>query len=76
MLWQDGKRLKAVLLGKGPTDLGFDLQQGVSQGTVSVTLGSGGLRVCAACSASGAQDGSNGKKFSGKLCPAPVSCTP
>jgi hypothetical protein len=65
-----------VLQGKGPADLGFDLQQGVAQGSVAATLRSGTRRICAACTAAGSQDGANGTKFSGNVCPAPAACGP
>jgi hypothetical protein len=74
VVWKDGKLLKSVLQGKGPTNLDYDLQLGVSQGTVAATLTSGGTSVCVTCGPDGGKDGSDAKKFQGKNCAAPPTC--
>ena len=75
VVWKGGKLLKAVLHGKGAlTDLDYDLQVGVAQGTVAAVLESGGLSVCSVCAASNGKDGADGKQFLGKDCAAPVAC--
>jgi hypothetical protein len=74
VLWTDGKLLKAVLQGKGPTNLDYDLQLGVPQGTVAATFTSGASRVCVVCGPHNGKDGSDAKKFQGKNCSAPPSC--
>jgi polyhydroxybutyrate depolymerase len=72
--WKSGVQLKAVLKGKGPIALDYDLQLGVAQGTVSATLTNGTDRTCIVCPPSDGKDGSDGKKFLGKDCAAPVTC--
>jgi len=74
IVWKDGVQLKAVLKGKGPSNLNYDLQLGVSQGTVAATLANGTDRTCVVCSASNGKDGSDGKQFLGKSCAAPATC--
>jgi hypothetical protein len=74
VLWKDGKLLKAVLQGKGPTNLDYDLQLGIPQGTVAATFTSGTSRVCVVCGPDNGKDGSDAKKFQGKNCAAPPSC--
>ncbi len=71
--WKQG-RLRVLLSGKGSSTLDYDLAVGVSQGTVDVLFDNLGTGLCMACVPSNGQDGSNGKKFQGKNCPAPVSC--
>jgi hypothetical protein len=75
VVWRAGRLLKAVLQGKGTTNLDYDLVTSVSQGTVSTTLASGSSSYCGACGAHNGRDGSDGKKFLGKRCPAPASCS-
>jgi hypothetical protein len=74
VIWKDGKLLKTVLQGKGPTNLSYDLQVGMPQGTVAATLTSGGTQVCVVCGPDNGKDGSDGKKFQGKNCAAPPTC--
>lgn len=74
VVWKDGKALKAVLRGKGTTNLDYDLQLGMSQGTVAATLASGGSYVCVVCGPYKEKDGSDAKKFLGKNCAAPPTC--
>jgi hypothetical protein len=77
VVWKSGGLLKAELSGKGAALLDFALEAAVSQGTVEAALRSGDMRVCAACAADDpSRDGSDGRKFTGKVCPAPVTCTP
>ncbi len=75
VVWKQGQ-LKAVLLGRGPTPLAFNLIPGVDQGLVSVQLDSGAQHICMLCDDFQGANGSNGKKFLGKepVCPAPPSC--
>ena len=74
VVWKDGKLLKAVLQGSGLTSLAYDLQVGTAQGTVRAVLESGAMAVCSACAAHEGQDGSDGKRFTGRDCPAPLAC--
>jgi hypothetical protein len=75
VLWKGGKVLKAVLQGKGPSTLDYDLQLGVGQGTVAATFESGNHTVCSVCPPFDiSKDGSDAKKFMGKDCAAPPSC--
>jgi DNA-binding beta-propeller fold protein YncE/mono/diheme cytochrome c family protein len=77
VVWKSRGLLKAELSGKGAALLDFALEEQVSQGTVEAALRSGDVRVCAACAADDpSRDGSDGRKFTGKVCPAPVACTP
>jgi hypothetical protein len=77
VVWKPGRQLKLELSGKGAPFLGFALEPGVAQGTLTAALRSGELRLCAACAAADArQDGSDGRRFTGTLCPAPVACAP
>jgi hypothetical protein len=73
VVWKDGKLLKTVLQGKGPTNLDYDLQLDVSQGAVAATFTSGATRVCVLCAPDG-KDGSDAKTFLGKNCVAPPTC--
>jgi len=68
--------LKATLLGSGPTVLNYDLQPGVSQDPVGVKLSGSSSAICMQCNGSNGKDGSDGKLFLGKECPAPVACAP
>ncbi|MGH7786372.1 MAG: YncE family protein [Candidatus Binatia bacterium] len=74
VIWKSGSRLKATLQGKGLSVLDYDLQVGVSQGDVAAVLTSGSTALCGSCGAYNGNDGSDGKKFLGKSCPAPVTC--
>jgi hypothetical protein len=76
VLWKDGKQFKALLSGKGPATLSYDLQISVSQGDVVVTFRSLGAGVCMSCAGLPFKDGSDGKIFQGKDCTAPPSCEP
>jgi len=72
-VWKNGY-LKLVLRGKGAFFLGYDLVPGVSQSSVDAVLVSGGGNVCMSCPPLGGKDGSDGKKFLGRSCAAPVLC--
>lgn len=72
--WKEGVQLKAVLKGKGPSNLDYDLELGVSQGTVAATLANGTDRTCIVCPPFDGKDGSDGKRFQGKSCAAPATC--
>jgi hypothetical protein len=74
VVWKDGSQVKAILQGKGPSLLSYDLQLGLPQGTVSAVLTSGAVQLCTTCPAFNGKDGSDGRKFLGKSCAAPVSC--
>jgi len=76
VVWKNGRVLKAVLKGNGPTPLGYHLQAGVAQGPVDVELHSGQERVCLRCDSAGGHDGSDGIKFQGQgaSCSAPAQC--
>jgi DNA-binding beta-propeller fold protein YncE len=76
LVWKSGNLLKAALHGKGPTNLDYTLQPGVSQSPVDAVLRSGETRVCVRCNASGGRDGSDGRPFSGRDpdCPPPSAC--
>jgi YVTN family beta-propeller protein len=73
VLWKSG-RLKVAFHGKGPSTLDYDLAVGVSQGTVDFALVNAVSGVCLACEPSNGRDGSDGKRFIGKDCTAPVTC--
>ncbi len=72
-LWVSG-RLKLVLRGKGSFFLNYDLLSGVSQDTVDIVLVNGSGNICLACPPANGKDGSDGKGFLGKSCPAPGVC--
>jgi len=74
VLWKTANQLKATLFGKGPTTLSYDLQTGVSQSPVQVKLINPSGNFCLACNGQPGKDGSDGKLFQGKECPAPVAC--
>ena len=74
VVWKTNKLLKAVLHGKGPSTLAYDLQVGVPQGTVAATIESGGLTVCGVGAPSAGKDGADGKQFLGRDCVAPPTC--
>ncbi len=71
VVWKTGKLLKAVLQGKGAPVLNYDLQVGIDQGLVDVTFAIPGEHLLMRCDDSGGKNGSNGKLFKGKDCPAP-----
>ena len=71
--WKQGK-LKLVLSGKGSSTLDYDLAVSVAQGTVDVLFDNLGESLCMACAPFSGKDGSDGKKFLGKNCPAPLTC--
>ncbi|MBX3024472.1 hypothetical protein KF840_06130 [bacterium] len=74
VVWKTGRRLKVVLLGRGPSTLDYDLQVGVPQGTVTAVLRSGGTSLCGACGPAAGADGSDGRRFTGRACAAPGAC--
>lgn len=74
VLWKAGKLFKAALRGRGPSVLDYDLQLGLSQGTVAATFAEGNTRLCAVCGGGPGRDGADGKTFLGRDCPAPVEC--
>ncbi len=75
VVWKQGK-LRLVLKGKGVTNLDYDLTTGLSQATVDVSFDSNGDLWCMACPPFNGKDGSDGKKFLGKNCAAPLACGP
>jgi sugar lactone lactonase YvrE len=75
VLWKPGL-LKATLLGRGASTLDYDLQVGVSQGSVAVVFATSTTDVCAVCGPFNGRDGSDGKGFLAKVCAAPASCAP
>jgi YVTN family beta-propeller protein len=76
VVWKSQDKLKARLLGKGPTVLNYDLQSGVDQDPVDVQFIAGGSRVCMQCTGVNGRNGSDGKLFRGRNCSAPASCPP
>jgi hypothetical protein len=74
VMWKTGNQLKATFFGKGATTLSYDLQAGVSQSPVRVKLINENTNLCMACNGQPGKDGSDGKIFQGKDCPAPASC--
>jgi len=71
--WKAG-RLKVSFRGKGAPNLDYDLAVGVSQGTVDFLLSNASNSYCLACAPFNGKNGSDGKKFNGKDCAAPVAC--
>jgi len=71
--WRNGSQLSATLQGKGPTNLDYDLQVGVSQGTVTAVFDYNGNTMCMSCAGYDGKDGSDGKKFLGRNC-GPAVC--
>lgn len=71
VIWKNGSQLKAILSGKGPSVLDFDLQLGVPAGSVAAMLSNGSNAICASCLPSNRRDGSDGRTFLGKGCPTP-----
>jgi len=74
MTWTSAKTIKAVLSGKGSSTLSYDLQIGTSQTPVGVKFVTGERTYCMACDGEPGKDGSDGKQFLGKDCPAPAAC--
>ncbi len=74
--WTNQKRLKARLSGKGTSVLGYDLQTGVSQDPVDFQFIAGGSRLCMQCTGTNGRNGSDGRRFRGRECPAPAACAP
>ena len=74
VIWKNGSQLKATLKGSGPSTLDFDLQLGLSAGSVAAVLTNGSNALCASCLPANGRDGSDGRTFLGKDCPAPPSC--
>jgi DNA-binding beta-propeller fold protein YncE len=70
--WKRGKDMKATFTGKGASLLDYDLQPGIAQNPVRGRLVSGAVGVCFECT--GSRDGSDGKSFAAKSCPAPPTC--
>jgi hypothetical protein len=67
--------LKASLTGKGQTVLDYDLQVGSDETPLAGRFTSGTVNVCFECdTAFKGKNGSDGKQFLGKLCPAPTGC--
>jgi hypothetical protein len=69
--------VKLVLAGKGPTTLDAELVQGFSVPSFEVTLlslGGPSLGYCVRCTPIAGKDGSDGKTFLGRNCPAPSAC--
>lgn len=72
-VWSSGK-FKVVFRGKGDFFLNYDLVPGVSQDTVEVVFVNDGGHICLACPPSNGKNGSDGRTFLGKACPAPAVC--
>lgn len=70
------RTLKAICLGRGPSVLDFDLQQGRAQHPLDVVLevGAGPDRYCMRFGGEVKLDGSNGKKFLARESAAPAEC--
>jgi len=75
LTWKHQTMLKAILQGKGPSTLDYDLTV-ADQGTVGVQLTVNGASTCMACDDYNGKNGSDEKLFLGKDCPAPASCVP
>ena len=59
----------------GGPDFPYDLEAGVDEGTVRVILEIGGLPYCSEFTASGADDGSDGRRFEAGTSPTPSTCS-
>jgi hypothetical protein len=70
------RTLRATCLGRGPTDLDFDLVPGAAAGPIDVTLelGTGPDRYCLRFGGTVKHDGSDGKKFFARDSAAPGAC--
>lgn len=74
VVWKPGQ-IKIQLKGKGPVQLFVELTPGVPvSAPVEVTLLGNGTGHCVACEPFNGKDGSDGKTFLGKDCPAPAFC--
>jgi hypothetical protein len=72
--WKTGS-IKVKLTGEGPSILSVELTPGVPLSQpVEVTLLGGGTGHCVRCAPFDGKDGSDGKTFRGKNCPAPDFC--
>jgi hypothetical protein len=75
VLIRDGRRLKAICSGRGPTtDFAYDLVPGIDEGVVNVVLTLGAVRYCTAFDDFNGRDGSDGKKFQARDSMRPRSC--
>jgi YVTN family beta-propeller protein len=74
MTWKAGRLLKATLKGNGISQLDYDLEIGTAEGEVAIALDNGLTRLCASCAAANGRDGSDGRQFQGRSCPAPAVC--
>jgi 6-phosphogluconolactonase (cycloisomerase 2 family) len=75
LLLKDGRKLRAICLGKGATtDFLYDLNEGTDEGTVNVVLVTGTFKHCTAFDDFNGRDGSDGKQFLGKNLPPPLVC--
>lgn len=70
------RALRATCLGRGPTELDFDLVPGQAAGPIDVTLelGSAPDRYCLRFGGTVKHDGSDGKKFFARDSAAPGAC--
>jgi len=71
---RNGRRVKALCLGKGPTRLDYDLQEGRAQAPVDVVLTAGTQSYCAEFGGSIKKDGTNGKVFKAINASPPSVC--
>lgn len=73
---RSARTLKAICLGRGPSVLDFDLQQGKAQHPLDVVLevGAGPDRYCLRFGGEVKLDGSNAKKFLARDSAAPAEC--
>jgi len=76
VMWKNQNLLKAILQGKGPTTLDYDLKVGIAQDPVAARFSSNGNDVCVSCTSFNGKNGSDGKIFLGKDCAAPAACPP
>jgi hypothetical protein len=76
LVWKNGRVLRALLKGSGPTSLTYDLRADTDEGHVLVDLKSGQAHVCLQCGAANGNNGSDAKLFKGtaSTCAAPTSC--
>ena len=74
IVWQQGKMLKIVLSGKGPTNLDYDLRPGDDEGLVFATLRTGLVQTCVACTAEPPNNGILGLRYRGYDCAVPTTC--
>jgi len=74
VVWKTGRMLKATLSGAGIGALDYDLVAGTAEGDVAVRLDNGLTALCASCAPHAGRDGSDGRQFQGRDCPAPAAC--